>query len=107
MSRHNLPIDAQEVLAEAEAVRILYRREQGLPDGEQVEVPEQDFYRLLAKVQENKARIEAAALKTLRLATSENRKTPRRHMRFALGLLFAIGLLLMVVLGISELLARL
>lgn len=103
---HNLPIDAQEVLAEAEAVRILYRREQGLPDGEAVEVPEKDFYRLLAKVQENKARIEASVLKTLRLSTSEGRKTPRRHMRCALGLVFAIGLLLMVVLGIAELLSR-
>lgn len=104
---HNLPIDAQEVLAESEAVRILYRREQGLPEGEVVEVPDADFYRLLAKVQDNKARIEAAALRTLRLATSENRRTPRRHMRFALGLLLAIVLLLMVVIGISELLSRL
>jgi hypothetical protein len=93
--------DLDTAAAEAEAVRILYRRELGLPEEAAVTVPSEDFYRLLSVVRARREAIEASALEMLHRATKEGRRYPRRHQRLALLILCALLLIAFAVAGLA------
>jgi hypothetical protein len=95
MIERTAAIEGQGIRPEEEQAIMIVWRKQGHRDDEAI--PEADVLQILAEIRKRETMIEQSALAGLIRATSEGRRVPRRHMRFALLVVFPIAILIIAI----------